>query len=216
MASPSASQLAEIEDAWMKELAQHGEVLTYPKGREIITEGKTGDTLYIILSGKVKVYVADGDGREMMLDVRGAGESVGEMMIDGKPRSASVSCLEPTTFSVLTRPTLKAVISANPEVAANMVLRLIHRARLATSLVRDLALRDVYERVTNLLLHLAVEQPDGTLAIQERLSQAEVARRVGASRDMVNRIFRELVEGGYISHEDKKVVLLKRKLPPRF
>ena len=214
--SKDVDPLSVVADPALRELAALGPVRSYRKGSVIINEGDLGDTVYIILSGKVKVYVSDDELREMILDSRGPGEYVGEMAMSGGSRSASVACLEDSTFAVLTRRTLSEFIRANADFAMSMILTLISRVRLATDLVKDLALRDVYERVARLLMQLVVEQPDGTISVAERLSQAEIAKRVGASRDMVNRIFKELIAGGYVKLDDGRIVLPHKKLPMGF
>ncbi|HZP86231.1 MAG TPA: Crp/Fnr family transcriptional regulator [Burkholderiales bacterium] len=211
-----ARNIASIADPTLQELASLGIVRSYRRGTTVINEGDIGDTVYVILAGKVKVFVSDDDLREMILGIRGAGEYVGELSISGGVRSASVICLEDCTFSIVTRKTLSDFIRVNPDFAMNMISSLISRVRLATDLVKDLALRDVYERVARLLMQLAVEQADGRLVVSERLSQAEIAKRVGASRDMVNRIFRELSMGNYIKLENGAIILLHKKLPMCF
>jgi CRP/FNR family cyclic AMP-dependent transcriptional regulator len=210
------SDVAAVADPTLRQLASLGAMRSYRKGAVIINEGDSGDTVYIILSGRVKVYVSDDDEHEMILATRGAGEYVGEMSMSGGLRSASVVCLEDSTFSVLTRKTLGEFIRANPDFAMSMISTLISRVRLTTDLVKDLALRDVYERVTRLLMQLAVEQPDGTLLVAEHLTQAQIAKRVGASRDMVNRVFRELSLGKYIKLDDGRIILLHKRLPIGF
>jgi len=97
----SEQAISEIGDPMVRELATRGQVRTFPKNAVIINEGDRGDSLYVILSGKVKVYVSDDDGREMILDIYGPGDYVGEMALDGRPRSASVMTLEPTSCSVV-------------------------------------------------------------------------------------------------------------------
>jgi CRP/FNR family cyclic AMP-dependent transcriptional regulator len=166
----------------------------------------------VILSGRVKVFVADDDGREMVLDIHGPGDYVGEMSLDGQPRAASVITLEPTVCSVLTRESLRAAIAADPDVAMNLISTLIGRARIATANVRNLALMDVYGRVARLLLSLAVEQPDGRLAVGEKLTQQDIADRVGASRDMVSRIMKDLTIGGYVTVVERRIFINRR--PP--
>ncbi|MGZ8981832.1 MAG: Crp/Fnr family transcriptional regulator, partial [Burkholderiaceae bacterium] len=141
-----------IGDPMIRELASRGQTRTFPKNAVIINEGDRGDTLFVILSGKVKVYVSDDDGREMILDMHDAGEYVGEMSLDGRPRSASVMTLEPTTCSVLSRDELRAAIARNPDIAMGIIEKLIERARIATDNVKNLALMDVYGRVARLLL----------------------------------------------------------------
>ena len=209
--TPSAAQLAGITDAFTRELASLGRLRTYPKNTVFITEGDSSDSVFVILSGKVKVFISDSEGHEMILDMQGAGEYVGEMALDGKPRSASVMTLEPSTFAVVAREPIREAIRNNPDFALDMISKIIDRARIATSSVKDLALLDVYGRVARLLLNLSVEK-DGKLLIPEKITQQEIAERVGASRDMVSRIFRDLSAGGYISVENRFITINKK--PP--
>ena len=204
-----------IADPMVRELAQRGQVRNIARNTVFINEGERGDSLFVILSGRVKVFVSDEDAREMVLDIHGPGDYVGEMALDGRPRSASVIALEATSVSVLTRDALRAAIAANPDVAMNLIGTLIERARIATDNVRNLALMDVYGRVARLLLSLAVEQADGKMLVPERLTQQDIADRVGASRDMISRIFKDLTIGGYITVVDRQVTL-NRKPPPRW
>src|SRR6185436_1045615 len=189
--SPSAVQLKDVADPFVRELASLGRVRTYPKNTVFITEGDQSDSVFVVISGKVKVFVADTEGHEMILDTHGPGEYVGEMALDGNPRSASCMTLEPTTFSVVARDPIREAIRQNPDFALEMISKIIDRARLATNSVKHLALLDVYGRVARLLLNMSVEK-DGKHQIPEKITQQEIAERVGASRDMVSRIFRDL------------------------
>ncbi len=211
---PSPAQLAAIDDAFVRELATLGRVRSYPKNTVIITEGDSSDSLFVVLSGKVKAFVSDSEGHELILDTQGPGDYVGEMALDGKPRSASVVTLEPTTFSVVQREPLRDAIRRNPDFALEMLSKVIERARDATDNVKNLALLDVYGRVARLLLNMAVET-DGKLRIPEKITQQEIAERVGASRDMVSRIFRDLTVGGYISVENR-IITINKKPPARW
>ena len=211
---PSAAQLAAIGDSFVRELATLGRVRSYPKNTVIITEGDSSDSLFVVLSGKVKAFVSDAEGHELILDTQGPGDYVGEMALDGKPRSASVVTLEPTTFSVVQREPLRDAIRRNPDFALEMLSKVIERARDATDNVKNLALLDVYGRVARLLLNMAVEA-DGKLRIPEKITQQEIAERVGASRDMVSRIFRDLTVGGYISVENR-IITINKKPPARW
>lgn len=203
-----------IGDPMIRELASRGQPRTFPKNAVIINEGDRSDTLMVILSGKVKVYVSDDDGREMILDMHEAGEYVGEMSLDGRPRSASVMTLEPTTCSVLSRDELRAAIEKNPDIAMAIIEKLIERARIATDNVKNLALMDVYGRVARLLLSLAKEE-DGKLVVPDRMTQQDIADRVGASRDMISRIFKDLTIGGYVTVENRQITI-NRKPPARW
>jgi CRP/FNR family cyclic AMP-dependent transcriptional regulator len=203
-----------IGDPMIRELASRGQVRSFPKNAVIINEGDRGDTLFVILAGKVKVYVSDDDGREMILDMHEAGEYVGEMSLDGRPRSASVMTLEPTTCSVLSRDELRAAIGRNPDIAMAIIEKLIERARIATDNVKNLALMDVYGRVARLLLSLAKEE-NGKLVVPDRMTQQDIADRVGASRDMISRIFKDLTVGGYVTVENRQITI-NRKPPARW
>jgi CRP/FNR family cyclic AMP-dependent transcriptional regulator len=206
--------LSAIGDPMIRELASRGQTRTFPKNAVIINEGDRGDTLFVILAGKVKDYVSDDDGREMILDMHDAGEYVGEMSLDGRPRSASVMTLEPTTCSVLSRDELRAAIARNPDIAMAIIEKLIERARIATDNVKNLALMDVYGRVARLLLSLAREE-NGKLVVPDRMTQQDIADRVGASRDMISRIFKDLTVGGYVTVENRQITI-HRKPPARW
>ncbi len=213
--SPSAAQLQGLTDSFTRELASLGRVRTYPKNTVFITEGDSSDSVFVVLSGRVKVFISDTEGHEMILDTQGPGEYVGEMAMDGNPRSASVMTMEPSTFAVVARDPIREAIRNNPDFALDMIAKIIDRARIATSSVKDLALLDVYGRVARLLLNMAVDTGDGKLAIPGKLTQQEIAERVGASRDMVSRIFRDLTAGGYISVESR-VITINKKPPARW
>jgi len=212
--SPNELQLNDLHDPFVRRLASLGRVRTYPKNSVFITEGDSSDSLFVVMKGKVKVFVSDNEGHEMILDTHGPGEYVGEMALDGNPRSASVMTLEPTTFSVVARDPIREAIRENPDFALEMISRVIDRARLATNSVKHLALLDVYGRVARLLLDMSVEK-DGKQQIPEKITQQEIAERVGASRDMVSRIFRDLTAGGYISVENR-IITINKKPPARW
>lgn len=212
---PSPAQLAAIGDPFVRKLAALGRVRSYPRSTVIITEGDSSDSVFVVLSGKVKAFVSDAEGHELILDTQGPGDYVGEMALDGKPRSASVVTLESTTFSVVQREPLRDAIRKDPDFALDMISKVIERARDATDNVKNLALLDVYGRVARLLLNMAVEAGDGKLRIPEKITQQEIAERVGASRDMVSRIFRDLTVGGYISVENR-IVTINKKPPARW
>jgi CRP/FNR family cyclic AMP-dependent transcriptional regulator len=212
--APTALQLSAISDPLVRELASHGQVRAFAKNAVIINEGDNSNSLFVLLSGRVKIYSSDVSGREIIYDDHGPGEYVGEMALDGQPRSASVMTLEPTVCSVLNREAVRTAITTNADIAIQMISTLIGRARVATASVRNLALLDVYGRVARLLLDMA-EEKDGKLVIPARLTQQDIGDRVGASRDMVSRIFKDLVAGGYIQIQHKIITIL-RKPPERW
>ena len=205
------SPLAKLPDATLAAIASTGVSRSYPKGKVLIREGDVGDALFIILTGRVKVYASNDEGREVVIDFHGPGEYVGEMSLDGAPRSASVVTVEPTTCAVVDRERFRDFVLAHPDFALNLVLKLIHRVRVATENVKSLALSDVYGRLARLLNALA--EPNGDVrVVPEKLTHAEIAARVGASRDMVGKLLKDLVAGGYIAIEERTITL-RRKLP---
>ncbi len=215
-ASPPADPLDNLNlTPETRALAQRGEVRRYRKGTLLIEEGDFGDSLYLIVSGRVKVFSLGANDREITFGIHGPGEYVGEMSLDGGPRSASVITLEPTTCAVITRHTLRAHIAAHPDFALDLIARVIRRARLATNNARSMALLDVYGRVTRLLDELAVARPDGTRVIEERLTHAAIASRVGCSREMVSRLLKDLETGGYLSTQQRQQIIM-RPLPSRW
>jgi len=189
-------------------LAQRAVTRAYPKGAVIINEGDETDSLYIVLSGKVKVFVANEDGREVILDTHGPGEYFGEMVLDEGPRSASVITLEPSRFQIVPKSEIQALLRSHPEFAAHLVNKLIYRIRVLTEHVKSLALQNVYGRFAKLVQDLAVEQ-DGMRVIPDKPSQQEMANRIGASREMVNRILKDLTTGGYLVVEERRIVIRK-------
>ena len=196
----------------LKTLSEQGSVKAYPKHTIIISEGERSESLFIILSGKVKVFLADEDGKEVLLSTQGPGEYFGEMILDEGPRSASVMTLEPCKFAVITTDQFKQFLFKNPEAGLELVRSLIHRVRALTKAVGNLALLDVYGRVARLLLDLATEV-DGRQVIAEHLTQQDMASRVGCSREMISRIMKDLRAGGYIKMDGE--IIIVAKTPPR-
>ena len=209
--STPAPELEILKDTTLREFAARGQVRKFQKNVTIIQEGDAGDTLFIILAGKVKVYASDDNGREVIIDIFGPGEYVGEMVLDGGVRSASVMTLEPSTFAVVSRADLRAHIVDHPDAAIFLINQLIRRTRKATNNIKTLALMDVYGRVANLLLSLAVED-SGRMVVPEKLTHQEIAERIGSSREMISRIMRDLTVGGYIEIRDRTIVMTKH--PP--
>ena len=203
-------------DPSLAALVERGETRRFRKGVILINEGERSDVLFIIVAGKVKAFSVDDRDREITYGVYGAGEVIGEMSLDGGPRSASVMTLEPTTCSVVTRMALLAHIEANPSFALELMARVIQRARIATRNARNMALLDVYERVVMLLESLATMRDDGRRAIEERLTHAEIASRVGCSREMVSRLLKDLRAGSYLLEEGKAWILPAKPLPARW
>jgi len=200
-----------VPDADLRALAERTVTRSYPKQAIIVTEGDESDSLYLILGGRVKIYLADEHGKELILAIKGPGQYFGEMVLDDQPRAASVMTLDPSQFAILSRADFKSFLLGHPAVALQLIQNLIRVARGLNRNVRNLAMLDVYGRVARTLLELAVER-DGKLIIPEKLTQKDIAARVGASREMINRILRDLTTGGYVSVTDGRITI--NKAPP--
>jgi CRP/FNR family transcriptional regulator, cyclic AMP receptor protein len=210
------SQLAHLSAA-LRPLAALGVLRSYPKKAVLINEGDTGDSLYVLVKGSVKVFAMDESGREITYTTIHEADYFGEMSLDGGPRSASVITLEPTTCAIVSRAAVQEHIAAHPEFAMSLVVQVIRRARAATDAARNMALLDVYGRLVS-----ALEKHDGPQTkgadgsiILESITHQEIASRVGASREMVSRLLKDLEKGDYIEMGTKRIVL-KKKLPARW
>jgi len=207
----AADPFEPLHDEVLRNIATSGVVRTFARNTVLINEGDVGDALYVILSGRVKVYSSNEAGREFVIDFHGAGEYVGEMTLDGEARSASVMTVEPTTCAVVNREQFRDFILAHPDFAMHLIDRLIHRLRVTTGNLKSLALSDVYGRLARLLNTLS-QDVDGKSIVPEKLTQQDIADRIGASRDMIGKLMKDLVAGGYLAVEDRTIAILK-KLP---
>lgn len=198
-------------------LAARGVVRSYPKKAVLINEGEKGDSLFVLMKGSAKVFSMDEEGREITYNTIQAGDYFGEMSLDGGPRSASVITLEQSTCSVVSRAGVEAHLVEHPEFAMNIVIQVIRRARAATEAARNMALLDVYGRLVS-----ALEKYDGPRTKNDddsvtldAITHQEIASRVGASREMVSRLLKDLERGGYVKMGTKRITLLK-KMPARW
>lgn len=213
--SEPADRYAALTPA-LRALAERGVTKHFRKGQRLIEEGDTGDTLYIIIKGRLRAFGSSETGRELTYGTYSAGEYLGEMSLDGGPRSASVEALEAAECVQVTRQTLLLHIAEHPEFALELIARVIRSARAATLSAKQLALNDAYERLVLLLHSLAQPQPDGSRLIRERLTHQELASRLGCSREMVSRLLKSLEDGSYVSRVPQGGWRLLRSLPARW
>ncbi|RDH82300.1 MAG: Crp/Fnr family transcriptional regulator [endosymbiont of Galathealinum brachiosum] len=194
-------------------LGKHFTVRRHPKNTILINEGDETNSLYIILEGRVKVYLNDDAGKEVVLNTQSKGEYFGEVsLFDDGPRSASVLALEDCQFAVLLKKDLIKAITDNPEISLAIIRGLTQRCRALSENVRSLALMDVYGRVARTLMEMAVEQENGIWLIDQPVTYNDLASRVGASSKMVSRIMQDLKKGGYIRKQAKQMII-ERSLP---
>jgi len=204
---------AGLDDKELAELAANCHRSIYKRNTILITEGQPGETLFVIESGSVKVYVSDANGEEMVLYIKNSGDYIGDLaVLDNEPRSASVATLEKTTVYSVSKSAFQETLLGNPEIAISVIHSLTHRLRNETANVRSLALENVYQRLTNKLNKMSMETDDGCRVMPRRFSHQELSRMIGSSREMVSKILSELIKGGYIELRDNRIAVCK-KLP---
>jgi CRP/FNR family cyclic AMP-dependent transcriptional regulator len=200
----------DVPEEVLAKLADSANRKTYAKNTVIINEGDESGPLFIILSGKVRVYLSNEAGKSITLAMLKSGSYFGELsLLDDKPRSASVFTMEPTQCALIPKQTFRKWLCDHPDDAPLAVMRGLTRLiRSLTDNVRGLALTDVYSRLSKTLHELAAEEND-ELVIREKISHQELANRVGASREMVSKIMKDLSFGGYLSVTGKVIRILK-------
>jgi CRP/FNR family cyclic AMP-dependent transcriptional regulator len=206
---------AGLPEAQLARLAEHVRQRVYPAGTVVVNEGDEAHGMFIVDSGALKVFVTEENGKEVTLSLLGRDDYFGELaLLDDAPRSASVITIERSTVLQISRADFVEVIASNPASMQIIVRNLVGRVRELTDNVRALALIDVFGRISRIFDSMS--EPDGEMRIiRRRMTQQDLANLVGASREMVNRILRELVAGDYIEIHHQ-YILLKRKLPARW
>ena len=214
--TPDYLQAAPLS-ASLRALAGRGELCRFAKGAVLIQEGASGDTLYIVLDGKLRAYGSHlANDREITYTTYGPGEFFGEMGLDGGPRSASVAATVSSICALITRRTLEAHLAEHPAFAFELLTKVIRLARSATLSAKGMALSDVYGRLKLLLESNAVPQPDGTRRLLAPMTHKELAHHVGCAREMITIQLADLRKGGYIDARRGAELVLLKPLPPRW
>jgi len=180
---------------------------SFPRSTTIIAAGDATDSLYVVISGRLKVMMSDDEGREVILSMLGPNEYFGEMgLIDDSTRSASVITLEPCEVLVLSKRDFRKCLSENFEMALTVMRGLVKRLREADRKIGSLALMDVYGRVARLLLEMS-DTVDGQKVVIKKVAKQDIAKMIGASREMVSRVMKDLQVGGYIDVRGNSIYL---------
>jgi CRP/FNR family cyclic AMP-dependent transcriptional regulator len=202
-----------LTDMQLTELATQSREISFRKHAILMTEGDRGESMYVINTGSVKVYVSDDEGRELVLYQHGSGAVIGDIaLLDDEPRSASVSTLEPATALMIGKQAFLECLRNSPEMAINIIRSLTQRLRDATEGSRSLALDNVYRRLADKLQELGEGEDLESLVLAKKYSYQELGNMIGASREMVGKVMAELVKGEYIEIVDGKIQM-RRKLP---
>ncbi|MBK8073422.1 MAG: Crp/Fnr family transcriptional regulator [Ramlibacter sp.] len=185
----------------------------YKRGEMIVEQGKKTNALFIVLTGRARVVTSDSRGREVILATMHPGDYIGEMsLIDNEPHSATVRAEVQTDVLVLGRLEFARCLPENTSMAYAVMRGLVQRLRQADRKIESLALMDVYGRVARALLEFAVPDRDGNLVIRERISRQDIAKMVGASREMVSRVMKDLEERHFIETRADGSLLVKERL----
>ena len=185
-----------------------------PRGTTIMREGDPIDCLYIVNAGRLKVMMGEADGKETILSIIGQGEFFGEMgLIDDNPRSASVIAIEHCELLAMTKRAFRKCLVENADLAMAVMRVLVRRLREADRKIGSLAMLDVYGRVARLLLDMS-ENVNGQKVVTKRLTKQDIAKMVGASREMVTKVMKDLQMSGYIEVQGSTIVLRDKNREP--
>jgi len=185
----------------------------FKRGEAIVEHGKQSNALSIILTGRARVISTDARGREVILATMRPGDYVGEMsLIDNEPHSATVMAEIQTDALILGRLEFARCLPENSSMAYAVMKGLVQRLRQADRKIESLALMDVYGRVARALLEFSSEDSTGNAVIRDKVSRQDLAKMVGASREMVSRVMKDLEERGFIETRPDGSVLIKERL----
>ena len=201
----TADQAQSVADAVVKRRFRRGEL--------VVEQGRKSNALFILLNGRARVLTADARGREVILAVLEAGDYVGEMsLIDNEPHSATVRAEIQTDMLVLQRTDFARCLPENSTLSYAILRGLVRRLRNADRQIESLALLDVYGRVARTLLDMAETDADGIQIIRHKVSRQDMAKVVGASREMVSRVMKDLEERGVIETQENGSVIIRQRL----
>jgi CRP/FNR family cyclic AMP-dependent transcriptional regulator len=201
-----------LPDERMANVARCAMMRRVPRGQAVVHAGDQPDYVYFVLTGSLKVLVSDEDGREVILTILGQGELFGEMGIfDEQPRSASVVAVQASDLIMISKQDFKQLMREDFDIAWRIMSNLADRLRNADRKIESLALMDVYGRVAHLLLEMA-EQRDGETVVVRKISKQDIAKMIGASREMVSRVMKDLGVQGLIEETANGIVLRERIL----
>lgn len=202
---------ANLEEFYLKGIISRGELRSWPDGSQIIIEGESGEEVYFITSGKVKVTLYGEEGREIVLAILKDGDMFGEMsIIDDKPRSANVEATTDLECLVVSKTAFLDYLSRHHKVYMRFFAYLTGRLREATRKIGGLALLDVCGRIAHTLMGMSRSAgsagAEKVLSI-ERPTHEQLAAMIGSSREVVSRALKKMSQEGYIKIEKDRILL---------
>lgn len=216
MASPTPAELrsaplfASFGARELGRAARLFEVRTFAKNAIVATEGDRAHLFNVIIAGEVQAFWRDGHGHELRLGIDGPGDHFADVTLGGEPALVSHIAVSDLRLASIAMNDLRRLLAAHPDVLFVLLMDVVARLRRMVARTKTLTMEDVYTRVVRVLLAASVEV-DGHL-VAEHLTHAEIGQKVGATREMVGRILRDLARGGYVRSERGRLTLLRR--PP--
>jgi CRP/FNR family cyclic AMP-dependent transcriptional regulator len=204
------SLFAGLSEEVLGSISQVAIMRRFPRGQVVVRTGESSDYVYVILTGSLKVAVCDENGREAILSVLGQGEVFGEMgMFDDQVRSASVVAITAADLVMISRQSFRQLMQDHFDISWRIMCNLAQRLRKADRKIESLALMDVYGRVAGLLIEMS-EDVAGKRVVKHKISKQDIARMIGASREMVSRVMKDLGQQGQIEETPDGIVLSDR------
>jgi CRP-like cAMP-binding protein len=208
------SLFANVDEAELDKISSLLAEREIPKDTNIVSRDEPGDSMFIILKGRVKVVIFGDSGREVILTLLKTGEFFGEMaLLDDLPRSASVVAAEDSKVLVLTRDQFAEYVRRNPAIGLNVMAELSRRLRRADEIISNLALLDVYSRVAHIMIDMAKrdgEECEEGILIRDRPTQQEIASMIGTSRETVSRVLSEFQRRGFVEMRGREILLSRK------
>lgn len=216
MTAPTPAELAAVPmfaslaPGDVEEIANRFAIRRYPKGTTVANAGDRLDVFNVILSGRIQWFWRDDAGHQLKLAAEGPGGHFADVTLGGEPILMSVVAIEDLRVASIPTAEFRELLLRHPHVAVGLVMDLVARLRRLLHATRSLSMEDVYARVVKLLLARATERGGKLVA---DLTHAEIGHRVGATREMVGRLLRDLARGGYIKSERGRISILRK--PPK-
>ncbi|HEY3432127.1 MAG TPA: Crp/Fnr family transcriptional regulator [Rhodocyclaceae bacterium] len=196
-----------LDDGRLVPVAKVAALRHAPRGTVVVREGDRTDNIYFVVNGHLKVSVSDDEGREVILSILGPGELFGEMgVLDDNPRSATITATHSSDLVTISKADFQTCLLDNFDVSLYIMRGLAQRLRQADRKIESLALMDVFGRVARLLLDLS-EEEDGKRVIRKKMTKQDIAKMIGASREMVSRVMTDLRGQGLLEEDANGIVL---------
>lgn len=212
----SISIFSELSPKEMELIAEQGNRISFQRGEVICFEDERGEDFYLVMEGKVKISLVSDEGKEVIISMRNAGEFFGEMaLLEGKPRSASVSALKDTALFSFPKKVFLALLIKHPSISHKLLASLCDRLREADAKIRNLALLDVFGRVARTLLDLADREGKpikGNMIAFPRPTHEQISKMIGTSRETVSRTMKALESQGFFTVDGREIQIPLEKL----